>query len=106
MSTATIESPSETAARRTSAPRPRTAESARPKLVDARAHTETAITDIVTAANDAFRTYLPTAVVRPTEAVEFTFDLAEHVLAGARRLCFELALILESGLEGPHRHAS
>ena len=70
------------------------------------AHAETAITDIVTAANDALRTYLPTAVLRPTEAVEFSFDLAEHLLAGARRMCFELALILESGLDGPHRHAS
>jgi hypothetical protein len=112
MSTATIETtpPAETdrgtARRTTPAPRPHTADATRPKLVETRVHAETAVTDIVTAATDALRTLLPSALVRPTEAVEYTFDLAEQLLAGSRRVCFELALILESGLDGPHRHAS
>jgi hypothetical protein len=107
MTTATIDAAAESTARRTPTPRTRPAGTPTPTLVEARKHTEVALTDFVNATNDALRAFLPAAVTRPTEAVEYAFDLAEQMLAGARRVCLELAAIVEHGTEGaPHRRAA
>ncbi len=42
-------------------------------------------------------------MLRPTEAVEYTFDLMEQVLAADRRICFEFASIMESGIDSVER---
>ena len=106
MSTATIDNPTDTAARRSAAPRPRTGASdpTRPALVDARLHAETAVTDLITATADTVRSFVPAAVLRPTDAVDHAFDLAEQALAAARRVCLELASLVESGLDGAPTH--
>jgi hypothetical protein len=107
MSTATIENPTDSG-RRTAAPRPRqgTAQAARPALVDARLHAETAVTDLIAATADTVRAFVPAAVLRPTEAVDHAFDLAEQALAAARRVCYEIAAIMESGLDGAAQRAA
>ena len=98
MSTATIETP-ETARRTPSARRPASGSAAKPQLVEARQHAETAVSDLAAAATDAVRAFVPAAVLRPTEAVDFAFDLAEQMLAISRRACFEAAQILENGIK-------
>ena len=100
MTTAAIDAAAESTARRTPTQRPRPAGAATPTLVEARKHTEVAVSDLIYATSDAIRAFLPAAVTRPTEAVEFAFDLAEQVLAGARRVCLELATMVEHGTEG------
>ncbi len=97
MSTATIDSPETT--RRTPAARRPSSSSAKPQLVEARQHAETAVSDFAAAATDAVRTLVPSAVLRPTEAVDFAFDLAEQMLAISRRACFEAAHVVENGLK-------
>ena len=107
MSTATVESSSDAAARRApAARRPSQTGDPRPALVDARLHAETAVTDLIAATADTVRAFVPAAVLRPTEAVDHTFDLAEQALAAARRVCFEVAAILETGLDGAARWAA
>lgn len=97
MSTATIDAP-DTTRRPPAARRPRPA-AAKPQLVEARHHAETAVSDLAAATTDAVRALVPAAVIRPTEAVELAFDLAEQMLAVCRRACFEAAQILENGLK-------
>lgn len=108
MSTATIDSPNDTTTtRRAPNSRPRAVQDrSRRELTEARQHTELAVTDLIAGATDALRTLLPTAVLRPTEAVDTTFDMAEQLLAGARRVCFEVAAVIESGLQGAERRAA
>lgn len=98
MSTATIDGP-ETTTRRTPAARRPSSSATKPQLVEARQHAETAVSDLAAAATDAVRTLVPSAVLRPTEAVDFAFDLAEQMLAVSRRACFEAAHLLENGLK-------
>ena len=97
MSTATIDAPTTT--RRTPAARRPLPTSANPQLVEARQHAETAVSDLAAAATDAVRAFVPAAMLRPTEAVEFAFDLSEQLLAVTRRACLEAAQILENGLK-------
>lgn len=97
MSTATIDAP-DTTRRTPAARRPRPA-AAKPQLVEARHHAETAVSDLAVATTDAVRALVPAAMLRPTEAVELAFDLAEQMLAVSRRGCFEAAQILENGLK-------
>ena len=107
MTTAAIDAATEGTARRTPTQRPRPAGANTPTLVEARKHTELAVTDFVYATSDAVRAFLPAAVTRPTEAVEYAFDLAEQMLAGARRVCLELAAMVEQGTEGTvHRRTA
>jgi hypothetical protein len=97
MSTATIDAP-DTTRRTPTARRPGPA-TTKPQLVEARHHAETAVSDLADATTDAVRAFVPAAMLRPTEAVEFAFDLAEQMLAVSRRACFEAAQILENGLK-------
>lgn len=108
MSTATVETPNEGSSRRSSGSRPRSARDAnRNELAVVRQHTEAAVIDLIGASTDAVRTFLPTAMLRPTEAVEFSFDVAEQFLAGARRICVEIATAVEAGLQaGLERRAA
>jgi hypothetical protein len=103
MTTAAIDA-AETTNRRTPTQRPRPAGVNAPALVEARKHTEIAVSDFVYATSDAVRAFLPAAVTRPTEAVEYAFDLAEQMLAGARRVCLELATMVEQGTEATTRN--
>lgn len=96
MSTATIDAPETT--RRTPAARRPVSSGATPRLVEARQHAETAVTDLASATTDAVRSFVPAAMLRPTEAVDFAFDLAEQVIAVSRRACVEAAQIVENGL--------
>ena len=106
MSTASADT-QETTSRRPSTGRQRVLEDAsRRELTQVREHTEAAVSDFVAAVSDAFRAFLPVAVVRPTEAVEYTFDVAEQVLAGMRRICVEIADVVESGMQGAERRAA
>jgi hypothetical protein len=98
MSTATIDAPDTSTRRTPAARRSPSSSSAKPQLVEARQHAETAVSDLAAAATDAVRSFVPAAVLRPTEAVDFAFDLAEQMLAVSRRACFEAAQILENGL--------
>lgn len=108
MSTATIEAPitaeAASAARRTPVQqRPRTATTATPQLVEARKHAETAVTDLMASTTETLRAFVPAAILRPTEAVDYAFDLCEQVLAGTRRVCLEFAQLMESGLDSVDR---
>ncbi len=93
MSTATIDSPADTA-RRSAAPRPRTGGTppgtARPA--------EAAAAELVSATAETVRAFAPAALTRPTHAVETAFELAEQGLAAARRVCLELAALVEDGV--------
>jgi hypothetical protein len=106
VSTAAIETPAEST-RRTSSNRRRPLQDAsRRELTEVRAHTEAAVSDFVAATSDALRAFLPVAFIRPTEAVEYSFDVAEQVLTGMRRICVELAGVIESGLQGAESRAA
>ncbi len=98
MSTATIDAPDATTRRTPPARRPSTP-AATPQLVAARRHAETAVSDLAAATADAVRAFVPAAMLRPTEAVDVAFDLAEHMLAVSRRACVEAAAVLENGLQ-------
>lgn len=99
MSTATIDAPETTNnARRTPAARRPSTPSPNPQLVEARRHAETAVSDLAAATTDALRAFVPAAMLRPTEAVDFAFDLVEQLVAVSRRACFEAALVVENGL--------
>ena len=107
MSTATVETSTDNATRRPTNPRRRPLQDAsKSELTAVREHTEAAVSDFVAASADALRAFLPLAVHRPTEAVDYMFDVAEQVLAGMRRICFELAAVVESGLQGAENRAS
>jgi hypothetical protein len=105
MTTATIESAADT---RRAAPgqRTRTAAQTSPKLVDARMHAESAVTDLFASTADTVRTLVPSALLRPSDAINTAFDLAEQCLAIARRTCLELASLVEGGLDGFDRRAT
>jgi hypothetical protein len=104
MTTATIETSVDS--RRAPGQRNRTAAQPSPKLVDARMHAESAVTDLFASTAETVRTFVPTALLRPSDAVNTAFDLAEQCLAIARRTCLELAGLLEGGLEGLDRRAA
>jgi hypothetical protein len=107
VSTASVDSPSESTSRRGSSSRQRPLQDAsRRELTAVREHTEAAVTDLVAATSEALRAFLPVAVLRPTEAVDYSFDVAEQMLAGMRRICLELAGVIESGLQGAERRAA
>lgn len=109
MSTAAVESTSESTSRRSSAGANRRAplqDASRRELTEVREHTEAAVSDLISATADAMRAFLPSAVLRPTEAVDYVFDVAEQVLAGTRRVCLEVAGVLESGLQGAESRAA
>ena len=107
MSTAPSDPPAETTSRRAPANRQRQLqEVSRRELIEVREHTEAAVSDLISATADALRAFLPSAVMRPTEAVDYTFDVAEQLLAGTRRVFFEIAAVVESGLQGAERRAA
>jgi hypothetical protein len=107
MSTATTEASTENSTRRTASRSQRQLQDAsRRQLVEAREHTEAAVSDFVTAAAEAVRAFTPTALLRPTEAVDYTFDVAEQMLAAWRRICLEIAAVAESGLQGSERRST
>jgi hypothetical protein len=106
MTTATIEAPVD--ARRTPGQRSTNARTTTPtsSLADARIHAETAVTEIASSLGHTARTFVPTAVLRPSETVNQAFDLAEQCLAITRRICVEFALVVEGGIEGLERRAA
>ena len=107
MSTAPSDPPTETPARRTPPSRQRQLQDvSRRELTEVRQHTEAAVSDLIAATSDAVRAFLPSAMLRPTEAVDYTFDVAEQMLAGTRRVFFEVAAVIESGLQGAERRAA
>jgi hypothetical protein len=107
MSTAATETSTESTSRRSPASRQRTLQDAsRRELTQVREHTEAAVSDLVSATTDALRAFVPAAALRPTEAVDYTFDVAEQVLAGLRRVFVEIAGVIESGLQGTERRAA
>jgi hypothetical protein len=69
-------------------------------------HAESAVTDLFASTAETVRTFVPTAFLRPSDAVNQAFDLAEQCLAIARRTCLELATLVEGGLEGFDRRAA
>jgi hypothetical protein len=107
VSTASVDNPAETSNRRSTTSRQRPLQDAnRPELTAAREHTEAAVTDLVSATSDALRAFLPVAVVRPTEAIDYVFDVVEQVVIGMRRVCVEIAGVVESGLQAAERRAA
>ena len=107
MSTATVDSNHDAPTRRSNAARRRPLQDAsRRELHEVREHTEAAVSDLMSATTDAVRAFMPTAILRPTEAVDYAFDVAEQLLAATRRICLELAAVVESGLQGAEQRAS
>jgi hypothetical protein len=100
MTTATIDGTAETTTRRTPGPRTRPSATYRPNLAEARTHAQTAVNDLAAVTTDAIRTLVPPAVLHPTDAVAYSFDLAEQFLSGLRQICQEIAVAIESGLDG------
>lgn len=78
----------------------------RRELVEVRGHTEAAVTDLVAVTTDAVRAFLPSAVLRPTDTVDYMFDVLEQAVAASRRLCLEIASVVESGLQATERRAA
>ncbi len=68
--------------------------------------TELAIVEFVNGSYDAMRAFAPQAVLRPTQAVDYVFDLAEQALSASRRFCLEIASIVEAGVQGSERSAA
>ena len=109
MSAATVESTPESTSRRSGAGASRRRplqDASRRELTEVREHTEAAVSDLIGATADAMRAFLPSAVLRPTEAVDCVFDVAEQVLAGTRRVCLEIAGVIESGLQAAENRAA
>ena len=107
MSTASIDAPDDVTSRRSGGNRSRQVPTGgRPESVDARAHTEAAVTDLVASTTDAVRAFLPSAVLRPTQTVDYVFDVIEQAVVASRRIFLELASNVESGLQGAERRAA
>lgn len=106
MSTATTEAGESVGRRNAARGERQLRDASRQQLVEVREHTEAAVTDFVTATADAIRAFIPSAVLRPTQAVDYTFDVAEQMLAAWRRICLELASVAESGMQGAERRTA
>jgi hypothetical protein len=52
------------------------------------------------------RTILPSAVLRPTSAVDFAFDVVDQIVSAGRRTALELASILEAAVEAAEQRAA
>jgi hypothetical protein len=55
---------------------------------------------------EGLRTVLPNAVLRPTSAVDFVFDVLEQVVCVGRRTGHDLASILEAAIEAAEQRAA
>lgn len=66
--------------------------------------TEEAVTQLVHSGVSTLRSLVPSALLRPTQTVELLFDVAEQFLAATRRLAFEVAQAVESGVDGMERY--
>ncbi len=64
---------------------------------------ELAVVELINGSYDALRAFVPQAVLRPTQAVDYVFDLAEQMLGTSRRVCMEIASIVEAGVQGSER---
>lgn len=62
-------------------------------------HTQDATTDLFAGGFDLVHRFAP-AIARPTEAVDYTFELAAELLEVGHRISYELAALLESGTAG------
>jgi hypothetical protein len=67
---------------------------------------EAAVVELVHGSVNAVQAFLPAAVTRPTQAVDYVFDLAEQVLAMTRKAAYEVASLVESGVQGVERRAA
>ncbi len=76
------------------------------ELTRSSAAVELAAVEFVNGSYDALRAFVPQAVLRPTQAVDYVFDLAEQALAASRRVCAEIASIVEAGVQGSERRAA
>jgi hypothetical protein len=107
VSTASVDAPAETSGRRSASNRQRPLQDAsRRELTAAREHTEAAVSDLVAASSEALRAFLPVAVLRPTEAVDYVFDVIEQLVVGMRRVAVEIAGVVEGGVQGAERRAA
>jgi hypothetical protein len=104
MSAGTLEAGTET--RTTTARRSRTQDKSSQQLEESLRATEEAVVELVHGSVNVVQAFLPSAVVRPTEAVDYVFDLAEQALAVARRTAHEVASLIESGVRGVENRAA
>lgn len=68
--------------------------------------TESAVTELVHGAVQAGVSLLPSVLVRPTATVEAVFSLADQVLAATRRVAYEVASVIESGVDAAASRAA
>jgi hypothetical protein len=68
--------------------------------------TESAVTELVHGAVQAGVSLLPTVFVRPTATVDAVFSLADQVLVATRRVAYEIASVIESGIDGAASRAA
>lgn len=107
MSTATVETQDgASTSRRSPAGNSRSRDRSRQQLQASSWSTEAAMSELVRGSLNATTAVLPGVLVHPTQAVECFYDLVEQALAASRRLATELAMIVESGLEGAERQAA
>lgn len=106
MSTATVDSPADSApARRgTGNSRVRTEPQQGGRRYDR--SLELALDGVTTDAVEGMRAFLPNAVMRPTVGVDYVFDVLESALLVGRRTVRGLAEILENGIEAAERSAA
>jgi hypothetical protein len=55
---------------------------------------------------EGLRTVVPSALLRPTHAVDFVFDVVERIVSAGRRTSTELASILEAAIEAAEQRAA
>jgi hypothetical protein len=55
---------------------------------------------------EGLRAVLPSALLRPTNAVDFVFDVLDQMVSVGRRTTHEVAAILEAGIEAAEQRAA
>jgi hypothetical protein len=64
------------------------------------------VTDVARDTVDGLRSVLPPAILRPTSAVDFMFDLVEQVVSVSRRTAHEVAAVVEAAIEAAETRAA
>jgi hypothetical protein len=68
--------------------------------------TENAVAELVHGTVSAAVSLLPAVLVRPTVTVDAVFTLAEQALVAARRIAYEVASVIETGIDAAQPQAA
>ncbi len=108
--TATENTPDRTSSARASRSRNRSADHAEDRAVlhftGAAEATESAVTELVRGAVTTAVSLVPAVLVRPTATVDAVFAIVEQVVTAARSVSYEVASLVEAGVDAAQAQAA